>query len=50
MPGVKLVGVKGTTNAKGVATVTASKAGKLSIVGSKHNEIRSAAAAVAVSK
>jgi hypothetical protein len=50
MSGVKLKGVKGTTNAKGVATVTATKAGKLSIVGSKRNEIRSAAATVAVSK
>jgi hypothetical protein len=50
LSGVKLKGVKGTTNAKGVATVTANTAGKLSIVGSKQNEIRSAATTVAVSK
>jgi hypothetical protein len=50
LAGVKLKGIKGTTNSKGVATVTASKAGKLSIVGSKRNEIRSAAATIAVSK
>ena len=50
LSGVKLAGVKGTTNAKGVTTVTATKAGKLSIVGSKRNEIRSAAATVAVAK
>jgi hypothetical protein len=45
---VKLKGIKGKTNAKGVATVTATKAGKLSIVGSKRNEIRSAAVRVSV--
>ena len=50
MAGVKLTGVKGTTNAKGVATVTATRPGKLSIVGSKRNEIRSAAARVSVAK
>jgi hypothetical protein len=50
LAGVKLSGVKSTTNAKGIATVTATKPGKLSIVGSKRNEIRSAAATVAVAK
>jgi hypothetical protein len=50
IPGVSFSGVKGTTNVKGVATVTATKAGKLSLVGSKLGEIRSAAAAVVVSK
>jgi len=50
LPGVAFTGVKGTTDVKGVATVTASKAGKLSLVGSKLGEIRSAAATVAVSK
>ena len=50
LAGVKLSGVKAQTNAKGVATVTPAKAGRLSIVGSKRNEIRSAAATVAVSK
>jgi Domain of unknown function (DUF4430) len=50
LAGVKLSGVKATTNAKGVATVTPAKAGRLSIVGSKRNEIRSAATTVAVSK
>ena len=50
LAGVSFTGVKGTTNAKGVATVTATKAGKLSLVGSKSGEIRSAAATVAVSK
>jgi hypothetical protein len=50
LPGVAFTGVKGTTNLKGVATVTASKPGKLSLVGSKLGEIRSAAATVAVSK
>ena len=46
LAGVSFTGVKGTTNAKGVATVTATKAGKLSLVGSKSGEIRSAAATV----
>jgi hypothetical protein len=50
LSGVKLSGVKGTTNGKGMATVTPTKAGKLSITGAKQNEIRSAAAAVRVSK
>jgi hypothetical protein len=50
LAGVSFTGVKGTTNAKGVATVTATKAGKLSLVGSKSGEIRSAAATVVVSK
>jgi hypothetical protein len=50
MAGVKLSGVKGTTNAKGMVTVTPSKAGRLSITGAKQNEIRSAASVVAVSK
>jgi hypothetical protein len=50
LPGVAFTGVKGTTNLKGVATVTASTAGKLSLVGSKTGEIRSAAATVVVSK
>ena len=50
LAGVTFKGVKGTTNAKGVATVTATKAGKLSLVGSKSGEIRSAAATVTVSK
>ena len=50
IPGVSFSGVKGTTNVKGVATVTATKAGKLSLVGSKLGEIRSAAATVVVSK
>jgi hypothetical protein len=50
LSGVKLSGVSATTNAKGIATVTATKAGKLSIVGVKRNEIRSAAATVGVSK
>jgi hypothetical protein len=50
LPGVAFTGVKGTTNIKGVATVTATKAGKLSLVGSKLGEIRSAAATVVVSK
>ena len=49
LAGVKLSGIKGTTNAKGIATVTATKPGKLSIVGSKRHEIRSAATTVAVS-
>jgi hypothetical protein len=50
LAGVSFKGVKGTTNAEGVATVTASQAGKLSLVGSKTGEIRSAAATVVVSK
>ena len=50
LPGVSFTGVKGTSNVKGVATVTATKAGKLSLVGSKLGEIRSAAATVVVSK
>jgi hypothetical protein len=50
LAGVSFTGVKGTTNAQGVATVTASRAGKLSLVGSKPGEIRSAAATVAVAK
>jgi Domain of unknown function (DUF4430) len=50
LAGVSFKGVKGTTNAQGVATVTASNAGKLSLVGSKTGEIRSAAATVVVSK
>jgi hypothetical protein len=50
LAGVSFKGVKGTTNAQGVATVTAPKAGKLSLVGSKTGEIRSAAATVVVSK
>jgi hypothetical protein len=50
LAGVSFTGVKGTTNAKGVATVTATTAGKLSLVGSKQGEIRSAAATVVVSK
>jgi hypothetical protein len=50
LAGVSFTGVKGTTNAKGVATVTATKPGKLSLVGSKPGEIRSAAATVVVSK
>jgi hypothetical protein len=50
LPGVAFTGVKGTSNVKGVATVTATKAGKLSLVGSKLGEIRSAAATVVVSK
>jgi hypothetical protein len=50
LAGVSFTGVKGTTNAHGVATVTASQAGKLSLVGSKAGEIRSAAATVVVSK
>ena len=50
IPGVSFSGVKGTTNVEGAATVTASKAGKLSLVGSKLGEIRSAAATVVVSK
>jgi hypothetical protein len=50
LPGVAFTGVKGTTNVKGVAIVTASKAGKLSLVGSKLGQIRSAAATVVVSK
>jgi len=50
LAGVRFTGVKGTTNANGVATVTATKAGKLSLVGSKQGEIRSAAVTVAVAK
>ncbi len=50
LAGVSFSGVKGTTNARGVATVTASQAGKLSLVGSKSGEIRSAATTVTVSK
>jgi hypothetical protein len=50
LTGVSFTGVKGTTNAQGVATVTATTAGKLSLVGSKSGEIRSAAATVVVSK
>ena len=50
LAGVSFTGVKGKTNAQGVATVTASQAGKLSLVGSKSGEIRSAAATVVVSK
>jgi hypothetical protein len=50
LAGVKLSGVKGTTNAKGVVTVTPTKAGRLNISGSKQNEIRSAVSTVAVSK
>jgi hypothetical protein len=50
LAGVSFTGVTGTTNAQGIATVTASQAGKLSLVGSKPGEIRSAAATVAVSK
>jgi hypothetical protein len=50
LSGVKLAGVKGTTNANGVATVSTMKAGKLSIVGSRRHEIRSAAATVSVSE
>jgi hypothetical protein len=50
LAGVSFKGVKGTTNAKGVATVTATKTGKLSLVGSKAGEIRSAVATVAVGK
>jgi hypothetical protein len=50
LAGVRFTGIKGTTDAKGVATVTATKAGKLSLVGSKSGEIRSAAATVVVSK
>jgi hypothetical protein len=50
LPGVSFTGVKGTTNAKGVVSVTATKAGKLSLVGSKSGEIRAAATTVAVSK
>jgi hypothetical protein len=50
IPGVSFSGVKGTTNVQGAATVTASKTGKLSLVGSKLGEIRSAAATVVVSK
>jgi hypothetical protein len=50
LAGVSFTGVKGTTNAKGVVSVTATKAGKLSLVGSKSGEIRSAATTVAVSK
>jgi hypothetical protein len=48
--GVTFAGLKGTTNAKGVATLTATRAGKLSLVGSGANVIRSAAATVTVSK
>ncbi len=44
LAGVSFTGVKGTTNAQGVATVTATRAGNLSLVGSKPGEIRSAAA------
>lgn len=50
LAGVSFKGVKGNTNAKGVATVIASRAGKLSLVGSKSGKIRSAAATVVVSK
>jgi len=50
LAGVSFTGVTGKTNAKGVATVTATKAGKLSLVGSKSGEIRSAATTVSVSK
>jgi Domain of unknown function (DUF4430) len=50
LAGVSFTGVKGKTNAQGVVTVTASQAGKLSLVGSKSGEIRSAAATVVVSK
>jgi uncharacterized protein DUF4430 len=50
LAGVSFTGVTGATNAQGVVTVTATKAGKLSLVGSKPGEIRSAAATVVVSK
>ncbi|MFZ0384353.1 MAG: hypothetical protein WAL22_01700 [Solirubrobacteraceae bacterium] len=50
LPGVSFAGVKGTTNLQGVVSVTPSRAGKLSLVGSEPAEIRSAAASVVVSK
>jgi hypothetical protein len=50
LAGVSFTGVTGKTNSKGVATVTAAKAGKLSLVGSRRGEIRSAGATVVVGK
>jgi hypothetical protein len=48
LPGVTFDGY--TTNRKGLAIVTADAVGKLSLVGSKKGEIRSAAATVVVSR
>ena len=48
LAGVKLAGANATTNAKGVATVTARRAGRLALVGSHSGYIRSAAVTVSV--
>jgi hypothetical protein len=48
--GVSFTGAKGTTNAKGVATVTPGKAGKLKLVGSRTGYIRSAAQTITVAR
>lgn len=50
LAGVALKGVKGKTNGKGVVTVTATKSGRLSLVGTKRGEIRSAATVVRIGK
>ena len=50
LSGVSFSGVSGKTNRQGVATLTARRAGKLSLVGSESGEIRSAAQTVTVSK
>jgi hypothetical protein len=47
--GVTFAGLSGRTNKKGIATLTASKTGKVSIVGSAKGYIRSAADTVKVS-
>lgn len=48
--GVTFTGAKGTTNRRGVARVTAARAGRLSLVGSAKGEIRSAAQTVTVAR
>ena len=48
--GVSFAGASGTTNAKGEATVTASRAGTLELVGSATGFIRSAADTVTVTQ
>jgi hypothetical protein len=48
--GVHFAGISGSTNAQGVATLTPSRAGKLSLVGSATGVIRSAAATVDVTR
>ena len=47
--GVRLAGARGETNSRGVATVTATHAGRLRLVGSRSGYVRSAARTITVS-